>query len=196
MIKQQTKAQARQVVTDDVLSSSDRSDLFTQALVGQTFEYMTAKLRDEEDDKSPLIIWVKKGKRLMSWFARTYFSSVIIKESDDSLGRHIQEKDEFPKTLKIVGFEATTDFYGNGFYARQIIDMGKMKDHLNDAFQTYADSKSSQDDRKVANNDVRREILRVAQDKYLNADKTAITKDAEDKFRLGRLIVEVIDNLA
>jgi len=191
IIQQQTKAQARQVVTDDLLNSSDKADLFTKGLVGQSFQYISAAYRKENDEKSPIIVWVKKGTRMMSWFARTYFSSVVV--GDVPMGRHILETNDFPKTIKIVNFEATKDFYGNGFYDRRILDMRKMEEHLNDAFVTYTDRNATMEERGSANNDIRRDILLIVQDQFLKDGQ--ITPEAEEKYRLGRLIVEVVDNL-
>lgn len=189
---QQSLSQVRQLVTDDFLSSLDSADLFTENIVGNEYEFVRIALRKEDDAESPLLSWVKRGTRMMSWFARTYFSSVIIE--DKPLGRFVLEDNKLPGTFTVVGFEPSTDFYGNPFYSRRIIDMAKVKTHLNSVFQTWSDNNATNEERGIANAELRANVLKVVQDQYLENGK--ISADAEKQFRLGRIKIKATSFLA
>lgn len=184
--KQQSYSQVRQLVTDDFLSSLDSADLFTEAIVGNEYEFVRIALRKDDDPESALLSWVKRGTRMMSWFARTYFSSVIIE--DKPLGRYVQEDEKLPGSFKVVGFEPSTDFYGNPFYSRRIVDNAKVKLHLNSVHQTWSDTNATNEERGLANAELRANILKVVQDRYLV--NGVISPEAEKDFRLGRIKIE------
>lgn len=182
-------SQVRQLVTDDFLSSLDSADLFTRDIIGYEYEFICVALRKEEDPESPILAWVKRGTRIMSWFARTYFSSVRVGE--DSLSTFALEHNKIPSKFKVVDFEPSSDFYGNPFYSRRIVDMVKVREHLHNVYRVWSDSNATSIERGEANNELRANITKVVQDKYLLDGK--ITDEAENQFRLGRIIVEVTD---
>lgn len=190
------------LITVDFLSSLEASELFSNSLVGKTFELIDLFTHKTQKTASGDVVRLVKFQRtgkINQWYLSSFLKNAMVSSAELNvdcptgltLVQLLQQHDKLPSVFTIESFVASNDSNGNPLYSLRVYSESKVRSLLKGMMDSYLEQGWS-DAKGEAIAKVRANSATLFIDELCD-DQGKLTKENEDKYRLGTLKLRVAE---